>query len=65
MSERYFPLTREVPEVTPPEPVDAFAAWRRWFKESGNAEFWQRVECVECELGRDCALHSVPKVGAP
>lgn len=33
--------------------------WRRWFKESGNAEAWAKVDCIECELGRTC-LKSPP-----
>ncbi len=31
--------------------------WRKWFKESGNAEFWNNVKCIECELGRECEDH--------
>jgi hypothetical protein len=40
----------------------AGCAWRRWFKDSGNADFWSKVECIECELGRDCPKH--PEVTA-
>ncbi len=36
---------------------------RRWFEESGNAEFWRNVPCIECELGRTC-LKSPPCAGA-
>jgi hypothetical protein len=35
----------------------ALCAWRKWFKDSGNAEAWAAVECIECELGRWCATH--------
>ncbi len=31
--------------------------WVQWFRESGNAEYWNNVECIECELGRDCLIH--------
>lgn len=30
-------------------------AWRKWFASVGN--HWNDVECIECELGRDCELH--------
>lgn len=35
-------------------------AMARWWRESGNAEFWNKVECIECELGRDCDRHPEP-----
>lgn len=38
-------------------------ALRRWFDESGNAEFWAKVACIECELGRRC-LKTPPCEGA-
>lgn len=47
------------PKDTPT--LSQFDEWRKWFKDSGNAEFWNKVECIECELGRDCEKH--PKAG--
>jgi len=33
---------------------EALEAWRRWFEDSGCAEAWAKVDCIECELGRTC-----------
>lgn len=32
----------------------ALCAWMKWSKDSGNADFWASVACIECELGRCC-----------
>ena len=47
----------------PYEGMDALDAWRSWFRESGLAEAWSKVECIECELGRHC-LRQPPCAGA-
>jgi hypothetical protein len=30
--------------------------WRRWLSEATDG-FWDNVECIECELDRDCDKH--------
>lgn len=38
-------------------------AWRKWFRDSGAAAYWLKVECIECELDRRC-LKTPPCEGA-
>lgn len=33
-----------------------FHAWQAWFYASGG-DYWDTVECVLCELDRDCPKH--------
>lgn len=35
----------------------ANCAWRKWLKSADPDGFWNSVECIECELGRDCVKH--------
>lgn len=51
----------KVPEVAGPDQPEyvglcALCAWRKWF--APHATEWAKVECVECELGRECSKHS-------
>ena len=48
------------PEVTP---VSGFDMLRAWFIDSGAAEYWASVKCIECEIGRTC-LQGCPDVCA-
>lgn len=32
-------------------------AWREWFKRVDPEGFWNKVECIECALDRDCSKH--------
>lgn len=35
----------------------AVCAWKTWFNNSDPDGYWDKVECLECELGRDCEVH--------
>jgi hypothetical protein len=38
--------------------VTAADAWREWlWRNASPSLLWDSVECIECELGRDCAVH--------
>lgn len=54
---------KELPEFERREGETDLEAWQRWFRESGNADFWASVPCIECELGRRC-LKNPPCKGA-
>jgi hypothetical protein len=52
------------PEANPPEyhGLCATCAWRAWMKAADPDGFWNKVECIQCELGRTCTEH--PEVSA-
>jgi hypothetical protein len=49
--------------ASPPAPT-SIDKWREWFQR--NCPGWENVECIECELGRDCDKHPpAPTLDSP